>query len=227
MSRRAAISTRKPALDKEPAHLILLAENNIGYRNLMKLVSIGFTEGFYYRPRIDQDLLASYMRRADRRFRPAWAARSPRLILQQDLERAREPGLADGRHLWPRQFFPGTAANQIPDQNLVNSALIQISQETGIPLVATNDCHYLTQEDAKAHEVLLCMQTGKRMSDDDRMRMETDEFYVKSPEEMAEAFAAVPEALANTARIAERCTVDAGIQQNPPAGIRCPGRTEP
>ncbi|MEA4888492.1 MAG: DNA polymerase III subunit alpha [Clostridiaceae bacterium] len=197
---------KEAGTDKEPAHLILLAENNVGYRNLMKLVSLGFIEGFYYRPRIDHELLERY---SDGLIclSACLGGEIPQAVLQQDHERARALALEMDRIFGRGNFFLELQYNRIPQQTLVNSALIRLSQETGIPLVATNDCHYLRKEDAKAHEVLLCMQTGKRMSDDDRMRMETDEFYVKAPEEMAEAFADVPEALANTARIADRCQV--------------------
>lgn len=192
--------------DKEPAHLVLLAENQAGYRNLMKLVSVGFTDGFYYRPRVDKDLL--------RRHHEGLIALSACLggeiaqaVVQNDPERALQVALELDSIFGRDRFFLELQHNLIPEQNLVNSALIRISRETGIPLVATNDCHYLNREDARAHEVLLCMQTGKRMSDDDRMRMETDEFYVKSSAEMAAAFASVPEAIANTTRIAARCQV--------------------
>jgi len=192
--------------DKEPAHLILLAENDIGYRNLMKLVSIGFTEGFYYRPRIDRDLLRQYHEGLIG-LSACLGGEIAQTILQQGVERATAAALQLDDIFGRGNFFLELQANGIDDQNLVNSALIQISQRTGLPLVATNDCHYLRKDDAKAHEILLCMQTGKRMSDEDRMRMETEEFYLKSPDEMAAAFAAVPEALANTMRIAERCSV--------------------
>jgi DNA polymerase III subunit alpha len=192
--------------DKEPAHLVLLAENNEGYRNLMRLVSKGFTEGFYYRPRVDKELLRHYAGGLIA-LSACLGGEIPQAILQQDVNRARELALSLDEIFGHGNFFLELQSNGIPEQNLVNSALIQLSRETGIPLVATDDCHYLKKEDAKAHEVLLCMQTGKRMSDADRMRLETDEFYVKSPEEMAQAFAAVPEAIANTSRIAERCTV--------------------
>lgn len=197
---------KEAGLDKEPAHLVLLAENNTGYRNLMKLVSAGFTEGFYYRPRIDRELLRKHAEGLIG-LSACLGGEIAQAVLQQDLERARDLAVQLDGIFGRGNFFLELQANKIPEQNLLNSALIQISQATGIPLVATNDCHYLRKSDAKSHEVLLCMQTGKRMSDDDRMRMETEEFYVKSPEEMAEAFAAVPEALANTVRIAGRCDV--------------------
>ena len=198
--------------DKEPAHLILLAENEIGYRNLMKLVSIGFIEGFYYRPRIDRDILKTHHEGLIG-LSACLGGEIPRTILQQGYEQATEVALQLDAIFGRGNFFLELQDHGIPDQNLVNSALIRISRDTGIPLVATNDCHYLRQEDAMAHEILLCMQTGKRMSDDDRMRMETDALYVKSPAEMAETFASVPEAIRNAQRIAERCNVTLDFDQ--------------
>lgn len=192
--------------DNEPAHLVLLAENMTGYRNLMKLVSIGFTDGFYYRPRVDKDLLRQYSEGLIA-LSACLGGEIAQAVISNDIAGAKNIALEMEQIFGHGQFYLELQHNLIPEQNLVNSALIQISRETNIPLVATNDCHYLNREDAKAHEVLLCMQTGKRMSDDDRMRMETEEFYVKSGDEMARAFAAVPEAVANTVKIAERCQV--------------------
>jgi DNA polymerase-3 subunit alpha len=203
---------KETGIDKEPAHLVLLAETQQGYRNLMKLVSAGFTEGFYYRPRIDYDLLAEH-KEGLIALSACLSGEVPTAILQQNPDEARAIALRLDALLGRGQFYLELQDNGLPEQSLVNSALIRISRETGIPLVATNDCHYLRQEDARAHEVLLCMQTGKRMSDEDRMRMEGDAFYVKSPQEMAAAFAAVPEAVANTIRIAERCQVSFSFDQ--------------
>ncbi len=198
---------KEGSLDKEPAHLVLLAENETGYRNLMKLVSIGFIDGFYYRPRIDHDLLRQNAEGLIA-LSACLGGEIPGALLDNDRDRAVRLSLEYNEIFGQGNFFLELQSNGIPEQNLVNAQLIAISRETGIPLVATNDCHYLKQEDANAHEVLLCMQTGKRMSDPDRMRMETDAFYLKSPEEMAEAFAAVPEAIANTEQIAARCRVE-------------------
>lgn len=197
---------KEAGIDKEPAHLVLLAENQAGYQNLMRLVSLGFTEGFYYRPRIDHELLRQYSSGLIA-LSACLGGEIPTAVLQQDQDRARALALEMASIFGPDHFFLELQDNGLPEQTIVNSALIRLSRETGIPLVATNDCHYLKKEDARAHEVLLCMQTGKRMSDEDRMRMEGDAFYVKSPQEMESAFAAVPEAIANTVRIAERCQV--------------------
>lgn len=200
-------TAKEGGIDKEPSHLILLAENLDGWKNLMKLVSIGFIDGFYYRPRIDHDLLRQHATGLIA-LSACLSGEIPGALLEQNPERAKALALEMDEIFGRGNFFLELQHNGIPEQNLVNSALIALSQATGIPLVATNDCHYLRQDDARAHEVLLCMQTGKRMSDPDRMRMQTDAFYLKSPAEMAEAFAAVPEALANTERIADRCRVE-------------------
>ncbi|MDD2533419.1 MAG: DNA polymerase III subunit alpha [Eubacteriales bacterium] len=198
---------KEGSVDKEPSHLVLLAENDIGWRNLMKLVSIGFVDGFYYRPRIDKELLRQHSDGLIA-LTACLGGDIPGALIDQD--RARAVALAREYNdiFGQGNFFLELQSNGIPEQNLVNAQLIEISRELDIPLVATNDCHYLYQADALSHEVLMCMQTGKRMSDPDRMRMQTDAFYLKSPEEMATAFATVPEAIANTQRIADRCHVE-------------------
>ena len=203
---------KEVSYDKEPAHLVLLAENMTGYRNLMKLVSTGFTEGFYYRPRIDRDLLALNAEGLIA-LSACLGGEIPQAIVRNDLDRARELALQMDQIMGRGQYYLELQQNDIPEQNLVNAALIKISNETGIPLVATNDCHYLKKDDAKAHDVLLCMQTGKRINDEDRMRMDSDAFYVKSPEEMAASFAQVPQAIQNTIDIANRCQVQFDFNQ--------------
>lgn len=197
---------KEAGTDKEPAHLVLLAENDVGYRNLIKLVSAGFTEGFYYRPRVDNELLKQH-HEGIIALSACLGGAIPQSVLNSDPENARELALFYNELFGSGNFYLELQSNGIEEQNLVNSVLIRLSRETGIPLVATNDCHYLKQEDATAHEVLLCMQTGKRISDPDRMRMNSDAFYIKSREEMAAAFSHVPEAIANTVKIAERCNV--------------------
>lgn len=203
---------KESGLDNEPAHLVLLAENNEGYRNLMKLVSAGLTEGFYYRPRIDRELLSRHASGLIA-LSACLGGEVPQAIVAQDFDRAKAVALEMQALMGPDHYYLELQSNDLPEQNLVNSALIRISRETGIPLVATNDCHYLRKEDARAHDVLLCMQTGHRVNDEDRMRMESDAFYLKSPEEMADAFAAIPEAIENTARIASRCDVEFDFNQ--------------
>ena len=196
-----------PGVDKTPSHLVLLAKNRTGLGNLMKLVSAGFIEGFYYRPRIDFELLQRHSEGLVC-LSACLSGEIPAAILARDMDRARAVALRYDGLFGRGNFYLEVQSNGIPEQNLVNTALTALSAETGIPLVATNDCHYLEKSDAKAQEILLCMQTGKRMSDPDRMRMPSDEFHVKSPEEMASAFVALPEAIANTGRIAAMCDVE-------------------
>jgi DNA polymerase III subunit alpha len=187
-------------------HLVLLCENAEGYRNLIYLVSKGFLEGFYYKPRIDYDLLAKHSRGL--------------IALSACLSGAVAEPLVEGRYDDARDaayrlrdiFGKGNFFLEVQDQGLdidgpVNRELVRLSRESGIPLVATNDCHYLTRADARAQEVLLCIQTGKTMSDPQRMRFATDQFYFKTAEEMAQVFRELPDALERTAAIAERCNV--------------------
>src|SRR5579863_2989416 len=187
-------------------HLVLLCENAEGYRNLIYLVSKGFLEGFYYKPRIDYDLLAKHS--------------SGLIALSACLSGAVAEPLVDGRFDDARDaayrlrdiFGKSNFFLEVQDQGLeidqpVNRELVRLSRESGIPLVATNDCHYLTRADARAQEVLMCIQTGKTMSDPQRMRFATDQFYFKTAEEMAQVFRELPDALERTAAIAERCNV--------------------
>ncbi len=197
---------KEPNIDNHYYHLILLAKNQKGYQNLSKLVSIGFVEGYYYKPRIDLEVLEKY---------------SEGLIcLSACLAGAVNQALTNGQNekaeevaLWHKRVFGDDyyieiQNNGIKEQVLANQKLIALAKKLNIPLVATNDAHYLKREDSYNHEVLLCIQTGKRMSDVDRMRFDTDELYVKSPEEMIEYFKAVPEAIKNTVKIAEQCNVE-------------------
>lgn len=190
--------------DKRSFHLVLLAETDEGLKNLNRLVSIAQVEGFYYRPRIDFESLSQHSEGLIC-LSACLSGEVPRAILNQDYEAAKAIALRYQALFGPDRYYLELQSNGIREQLPVNQALIRMSRETGIPLVATNDCHYTHKEDAKAHEVLLCMQTGKRLSDPDRMKMGTDAFYVKSPEEMIEAFRDVPEAIGNTVKIADRC----------------------
>jgi DNA polymerase-3 subunit alpha len=195
-------------------HLLLLCENNDGYRNLLKLVSSGFLEGFYYKPRIDHALLAQHSRGL--------------LALSSCLRGEVAEALADGKYEDAREaayrlrdiFGKGNFFLEVQDQGLevekrVNTDLVRLSKETGIPLAATNDCHYLTQADSKAQEVLLCIQTGKTMSEPSRMKFATDQFYYKTPEEMARVFRELPDAVERTVVIADRCNVKIERVANP------------
>lgn len=193
--------------DKRSYHLVLLARNNEGLKNLNRLVSLAHIEGFYYRPRVDHELLRRHSEGLIC-LSACLSGEIPRALLNGDYEGAKRLALWYEETFGEGNFYLELQSNGLSEQLLVNQDLIRLSEETGIPLVATNDCHYTRQEDAKAHEILLCMQTGKRMSDPDRMRLGTDAFYVKSPEEMIEAFLDVPEAIRNTVRIAERCEAE-------------------
>jgi len=198
---------KQPGLDAEQGHLVLLARDNEGYRNLMKIVSIGFTEGFYYKPRIDTDVLRRYSKGITA-LSACLSGDVPAAILEGNYKKAKDKALEFNDIFGQGNFYLELQNNGIEEQNLVNQNLIKISRETGIPLVATNDAHYLRREDAKAHEVLLCIQTGSKITDEDRMRFSSDEFYIKSADEMREAFKNCPEALENTVKIAESCNVE-------------------
>ena len=197
---------KEPNIDNHYYHLILLAKNQTGYKNLSYLVSMGFTEGFYYKPRIDYEILEKYHEGLIC-LSACLAGHVNREILNNNLEKAEEVALWYKR-VFGEDYYLEIQPNGLPEQILANQKLIEMSKKLDIPLVATNDAHYLKKEDAYNHEILLCIQTGKKMTDEDRMRMGTDEFYLKSPEEMIEYFKNVPEAIENTVKIAEKCNVD-------------------
>ena len=197
---------KESGIDNKYNHLILLAKNNNGYKNLSKLVSIGFTEGYYYKPRIDLETLEKY--HEDLICCSACLAGSvPQAILNGDMEKAEETAMWY-KNLFGEDYYLEIQTNTLKEQSLVNQKLVELSRKLDIPLVATNDAHYTRKEDAYNHEVLLCIQTGKKMSDVDRMRFATDDFYIKSPEEVKEFFPNLPEALENTVKIAEKCNVE-------------------
>lgn len=193
-------------IDNHYYHLILLAKNQTGYKNLSKLVSMGFTEGFYYKPRIDYEILEKYHEGLIA-LSACLAGNVNREILKNNIEKAEEVAMWH-KNLFGEDYYLEIQPNGLPEQVLVNQKLIEMSKKLDIPLVATNDAHYLKKEDAYNHEILLCIQTGKRMTDEDRMKMGADEFYIKSPEEMMEYFKNVPEAIENTVKIAEKCNVE-------------------
>ncbi|MCL2703525.1 MAG: DNA polymerase III subunit alpha [Defluviitaleaceae bacterium] len=199
--------------DRDPSkanffyHLVLLAENEVGYHNLIKLVSCGFRDGFYYKPRVDLELLEKY--------KEGLIALSACLsgpvakhiqdgMYEKALEMAQAYEMVFGRG----NFYLELQDHGMEEQKSVNNGLLRIARETGIPLVCSNDVHYIGADDAAAHEILLCIQTGKTVNDPDRMSYFGDQFYLKSPEEMEKLFAHVPEALENTVKIAERCNVE-------------------
>ena len=188
-------------------HLILLAENNTGYANLMKIVSRSFTEGFYYKPRVDLELL--------REFHEGLIASSACLAgeVAREIVRGNPAGAREAAKRYldifgEGNFFLELQDHGYQDQQTVNAELLKMSREMGIPLIATNDCHYTYAEDAEAHDILLCVQTGKKLADENRMRYPGGQFYVKSEEEMRRLFPYVQEAIDNTQRIADRCHVE-------------------
>ena len=193
--------------DKRYYHLVLLAENDIGYKNLIKIVSKGFTEGYYYKPRVDYELLKQYHEGiiALSACLAGEVATALRIGLYDE---AKERALAMQEIFGKDNFFLELQDHGIPDQKLVNQGLLKMSRETGIPLVATNDVHYITAEDSVAHDVLLCIQTQAKVSDENRMRYDGGQYYLKSEEEMRTLFVYAQEAIDNTAKIAERCHVD-------------------
>jgi len=201
------IRDRDPKFDSDQGHLVLLAKNNKGYQNLMKLISIGFTEGFYYKPRIDYDLLEQYHEGLIA-LSSCLAGDIPQKILKRDFEGAKNLALKLNSIMGQGNFYLELQHNDIPEQKTVNEELVRISRETGIPLIATNDVHFINKEDARAQEILICIQTGKTLDDADRLMFESDQVYLKSPEEMWEHFKAWPEALENTVRVAEQCNVE-------------------
>ena len=194
----------KEAEDRNYYHLVLLAKNDEGLINLNRLVSAGFTEGFYYKPRVDHELLEKYSEGLIA-LSACISGEVATLILDGKKEEAKEAALWYDRTFGRGNYYLEIQSNQLTEQATVNRNLIQMSNETGIPLVATNDCHYMYKEDAESHEILLCMQTGKKMSDPDRMRMPSPDFYIKSEEEMRSYFATVPSAIENTTKIASQC----------------------
>ena len=200
------MADRDPSIDNRYNHLILLAKDNNGYKNLAKLVSLGFTDGFYYKPRIDKEVLEKYHEGLICSS-ACLAGEVASEIVKGDMEAAKKSALWF-KSIFGEDYYLEIQNNGIKEQVLVNQKLIQLSRELNIPLLATNDSHYLKKEDAYNHEVLLCIQTGKRMSDEDRMRFETDELYIKSPEEMMDYFKAVPDAIENTVKVAEKCNVE-------------------
>jgi DNA polymerase-3 subunit alpha len=198
---------KNASIGETARHLILLVKNMQGYKNLMKLTTAGYLEGFYYRPRIDKELL--------KECHEGLIASSAclhgeiaSLIVRGNMEEAKKAARNYQAIFGEDNFYLEIMENGLPEQKIANAGLIEISKELSIPLVATNDCHYLNRDHAEAHEVLLCIQTGKTVEDADRMRLGTDQFYLRSPEEMHELFALTPDALSSTINIAERCNLD-------------------
>ena len=188
-------------------HLVLLAENNTGYANLMKIVSRGFTEGYYYKPRVDMEVLQTY-HEGIIALSACLAGEVQRYIVKGLHEEAKKAALKYEACFGKGNFFLEMQDHGIPEQKLVNTELLKLSKETGIELVVTNDVHYTYKEDVDSHDILLCLQTGKKLADEDRMRYVGGQYYVKSEEEMKALFPYAWEAVENTQRIADRCHVE-------------------
>jgi DNA polymerase III subunit alpha len=193
-------------------HLTLLVKNRTGYFNLIKLVSLAYLEGFYYKPRVDKELLSKYnegLIALSGCLKGEISAHAGRGEMKKALRSAEEYA----RIFDQRRFFVEIQNNGVENQLLLNDRLLEIGHQLSLPIVATNDCHYLHRKDVKAHEVLLCIQTGKTLQDSNRMKFSSDEFYFKSPQEMGELFAGVPEAIAHTIEIAEQCNLELRFEE--------------
>ncbi|AEM79180.1 DNA polymerase III subunit alpha [Thermoanaerobacter wiegelii] len=202
-----SMQDREYGIDNENYHLVLLAKDMTGYKNLMKIVTVASIEGFYYKPRVDREFLKEHSEGLIA-LSACLAGEVPSYILRGEYEKAKEAALFYDSIFGRGNFYLELQDHGILEQQKVNKELIRLSKETGIPLVATNDVHYLEKKDAKAHEVLLCIQTGKTIDDEDRMSFPTDEFYLKSPEEMENLFSCCKEAIENTEKIADMCNVE-------------------
>lgn len=197
--------------DLSPTHLILLCKDNEGYKNLSRLVSFSYTEGFYVKPRVDIELLKKYSKGLIC-LSACLAGKIPRLITAGDYDAAKSAALEFAGIFGEGNFYLELQDHNIPEQKHVNRELLRISRETGIPVVATNDAHYIEKKDAEIQDVLLCIQTNKTVDDADRIRFETQEFYIKSGDEMASLFPNTPEAIGNTVKIASMCDVSFKFQ---------------
>jgi DNA polymerase III subunit alpha len=206
-------------------HVVLLAMNNEGYANLMKLISIANMEGFYYHPRIDKEILRLYNGGLIC-LTACLKGQIPQTILHDD-QNGMKTQVEDYMSIFGDRLYLELQDNGMIEQRKVNEGLVSLAEHYNLPMVATNDCHYLRKQEARAHELLLCIQTGKKITDTDRMKLSTEEFYFKSPDEMTAAFSAYPEALKNTLRIAEMCdvSIETGVYHFP--NIKLPGNQSP
>ena len=194
--------------DKDNAtyHLVLLVKNEVGYENLMKIVSSASIDGFYYKPRVDHDFLRKHSEGLIA-LSACLGGEVQKNLLREDYEKAKEVALMY-KDIFKEGFYLEIQDHGMEEQRKVTEGNIKLSRETGIPLIATNDVHYINQEDSKAHDILMCIQTGKTVEDQNRRRYPSDQFYLKSPEEMWDMFSYVPEALENTIKIADECNFD-------------------
>ncbi len=198
---------RDPKQDSSQYHLVLLAKDEEGYNNLIKLVSIGYTEGFYYKPRVDMEVLRKYSKGLVA-LSACLAGAIPGHIMDGNYQAAKNAALAYNEIFGEGNFYLELQDHGIKEQSLVNQEVIKLSRETGIPLVATNDVHYVEKEDSVAQDILLCIQTGKTVEEEGRLKFQGQEFYLKTAEEMYELFKYIPEALENTLKVAEKCGMD-------------------
>ena len=204
---RRGMTDKVHGLDNDPYHLVLLCENRTGYENLCYLVSEAFIHGFYGKPRVDLELLSQHHEGLIA-LSACLAGAVPQYLMQEDYEGAKKYALRLSEIFGVGNFYLELQDHGIDEQRPVNQGVQRLARETGLPLVVTNDAHYLRREDAKMQDVLLCIQTGKTVDDQNRMKFQTEEFYVKSEEELKELFPGLPEAFENTAKIAERCNLE-------------------
>lgn len=202
-----SLRDKDPNYDKGQGHLVLLAKNMDGYKNLIKMVSTSYVEGFYYKPRVDMEELKQYSDGIIA-LSACLAGDVSQALMDRNYEKAKKLALEYRDIFGEENFYLEIQDHNLPEQREVNSGLVKLSKETGIPLVATNDIHYVNKEDSKIHDVLMCIQMGKTVNDPNRMRFGSDEFYLKSREEMEELFPYAPEAIDNTVKIAEQCNVE-------------------
>ncbi len=203
---------RESDLARVRHHLVLLAKNEIGYRNLLKLVSRGFLNGFHYKPRLDKPMLRDHSEGLIA-LSACIAGEIPRALRKEGMDRALELA-REYESIYPGNFYLEIQSNGLKEQEEANAGLLELAQATGLPLIATNDCHYLEASDVDAHDILLCIQTQTTIDDPKRYRFDTRELYYKSPEEMYDSFSHVPEALSNSLRIAEECNLELHFDKN-------------
>jgi DNA polymerase-3 subunit alpha len=206
------MTVKDPSSKEDRAHLILLAENNIGYKNLMKIVSKGFIDGYYYKPRVDHQCLKEYSEGIIC-LSACIGGEIPQLIIQNDMAGAKERCLLYQNIFGRDNFFLEVQDHRLREEALVNERLLQLSKNLGIPLVATNDVHYVQKEDSENHDILLCIQTGATINEEKRFSFANNEFYLKSADEMSRLFSDIPEAIENTTRIARRCQVTFDLEK--------------
>jgi len=198
---------KQKGIDNSYSHLVLLCKNNEGYSNLIKLVSLGFTEGFYSKPRVDRESLEKYHNGLIA-LSACLAGEIPKRILNGEYDKAKETVLWYKTVFGEGNYYLEIQDHGIREQKIVNQKLIKLSNETGVPLVATNDVHYIEKDDSRMHKILLCVQTGSNINEENALEFKTNEFYLKSAKEMAEIFSDNPEAILNTNKIAEKCNVE-------------------